>query len=292
MRTDNGMVRRAHPTKQEFSVQEKYTVEDLLYLMQQLRNPDGGCPWDLKQDFASIVPSTIEEAYEVAEAIEAEDFEHLHEELGDLLFQVIFYAQLGREEGRFDFSRIVDTLVRKLVRRHPHVFSSGELYGALDGARHADAIDEAQVKQNWEAIKEGERGAKGESGALGGVALGLPGLTRAAKLQKRASRVGFDWPSIDGVLDKVEEEIAELREAIAAGNRQHAREELGDLLFSCVNAARHLKVDPESALRHCNRKFERRFNAVESALKADGRLPSDASLEELDRLWDKAKEAE
>lgn len=269
-------------------MQKQYTVEDLLYLMARLRNPDGGCPWDLKQDFASIVPSTIEEAYEVAEAIEMEDFEHLHEELGDLLFQVIFYAQLGREQGHFDFSRIVDTLVRKLVRRHPHVFPSGELYGDKGAA----VIDEAQVKQNWEAIKEAERGAKGESGALEGVALGLPAMTRAAKLQKRASRVGFDWPNIDGVLEKIEEEIAELREAIASGDRQHAREEVGDLLFSCVNAARHLKTDPETALRDCNRKFERRFNAVEAALQADGRRPTDASLEELDRLWDKAKAAE
>ena len=269
-------------------MQKQYTVEDLLYLMAQLRNPDGGCPWDLKQDFASIVPSTIEEAYEVAEAIEMEDFEHLHEELGDLLFQVIFYAQLGREQGHFDFSRIVDTLVHKLVRRHPHVFPSGELYGD----KGAEAIEEAQVKQNWEAIKEAERGAKGESGALAGVALGLPAMTRAAKLQKRASRVGFDWPNIDGVLEKIEEEIAELREAIASGDQQHACEEVGDLLFSCVNAARHLKTDPETALRHCNRKFERRFNAVEAALQADGRRPNDASLEELDRLWDKAKAAE
>ncbi|SDZ87655.1 nucleoside triphosphate pyrophosphohydrolase [Microbulbifer marinus] len=269
-------------------MQQRYTVEDLLHLMAQLRNPDGGCPWDLKQSFATIVPSTIEEAYEVAEAIEAEDFEHLHEELGDLLFQVIFYAQLGDEVGHFDFHRIVDTLVRKLVRRHPHVFPSGDLYGN----RRTDAIDEAEVKTNWEAIKAAERGAKGEAGALDGVALGLPALTRAAKLQKRAARVGFDWPNIDGVLAKIEEEIAELREAIAAGNREHAREELGDLLFSCVNAARHLKVDPETALRHCNRKFERRFNAVESELKSQGRQPADASLEELDQLWDKAKNTE
>ncbi|MFC6632142.1 nucleoside triphosphate pyrophosphohydrolase [Microbulbifer taiwanensis] len=270
----------------------QYTVEDLLQLMAQLRNPDGGCPWDLKQSFATIVPSTIEEAYEVAEAIEAEDFEHLNEELGDLLFQVIFYAQLGKEEGHFDFSRIVDTLVRKLLRRHPHVFPSGDLHGALDGETCTDAIDEAQVKQNWEAIKAAERGAKGEAGALDGVARGLPALTRAAKLQKRASRVGFDWPSIGGVLDKIEEEIAELREAVEAGSLEQAREELGDLIFSCVNAARHLKVDPESALRDCNRKFERRFNGVEAELIRQGRRPADASLEELDKLWDRVKSGE
>ncbi|SHE82016.1 ATP diphosphatase [Microbulbifer donghaiensis] len=269
-------------------MRDSYTVEDLQHLMAELRNPDGGCPWDLKQSFATIVPSTIEEAYEVAEAIESEDYAHLREELGDLLFQVIYYAQLGREAGHFDFPRIVDTLVRKVVRRHPHVFPSGELYGD----NRADAIGEEQVKQNWETIKAEERDAKGEGGTLGGVALGLPALTRAAKLQKRAARVGFDWPSIDGVLAKIEEEIGELREAIAAGDRGHAREELGDLLFSCVNAARHLKVDPETALRHCNRKFERRFNAVEAELKEQGRQPADASLAELDQLWDKAKSAE
>ncbi|MFV8781771.1 nucleoside triphosphate pyrophosphohydrolase [Microbulbifer sp. SA54] len=271
-------------------MQEKslFSVEDLQFLMGQLRNPDGGCPWDLKQTFATIVPSTIEEAYEVAEAIEREDFGHLKEELGDLLFQVIFYAQLGREEGHFDFSEIVDTLVRKLVRRHPHVFPSGELYG--DNAN--TGIDEEQIKQNWEAIKASEREAKGESGVLGGVAAGLPALTRAAKLQKRAAQVGFDWPQIDGVLAKVEEEIGELREAIQSGDLDHAQEELGDLLFACVNVSRHLKQDPEAALRHCNRKFERRFGQVEESLRVEGKQPADVTLEELDRLWDMAKNQE
>ncbi|MBY6189746.1 nucleoside triphosphate pyrophosphohydrolase [Microbulbifer agarilyticus] len=268
-------------------MKQNYSVEDLQYLMAQLRNPDGGCPWDLKQSFATIVPSTIEEAYEVAEAIEQEDFEHLHEELGDLLFQVIFYAQLGREEGHFDFTRVVDTLVRKLVRRHPHVFPSGELYGENATAE----IDEQQVKANWEAIKAAERQEKGEGGTLDGVATGLPALTRAAKLQKRASQVGFDWPEIDGVLGKVEEELRELREAIASGDREHTSEELGDLLFSCVNVARHLRQDPESALRKSNRKFEQRFGAVEAALRARDLQPTDVSLEELDRLWDAAKSA-
>ncbi|MCQ3829576.1 nucleoside triphosphate pyrophosphohydrolase [Microbulbifer elongatus] len=268
-------------------MKQTYSVEDLQYLMAQLRNPDGGCPWDLKQSFASIVPSTIEEAYEVAEAIEQEDFEHLHEELGDLLFQVIFYAQLGREDGHFDFSRIVDTLVRKLVRRHPHVFPSGDLYGENQSAE----LDEQQVKANWEAIKAAERAKKGEGGTLAGVATGLPALTRAAKLQKRASQVGFDWPDIHGVLEKVEEELRELREAIASGDQAHAREELGDLMFSCVNVARHLKLDPETALRQSNRKFEQRFGAVEAALAARDQQPADVSLEELDRLWDAAKTA-
>lgn len=264
---------------------QRYNVEDLQFLMSRLRDPESGCPWDLKQTFATIVPSTIEEAYEVAEAIELEDFTHLREELGDLLFQVIFYAQLGREQQHFDFSGIVDTLVRKLVRRHPHVFPSGDLYGD----NRSVAIDEEQIKSNWEAIKATERESKGETGTLGGVAAGLPGLTRAIKLQKRAAQVGFDWPAVDGVLEKVEEELQELREAIAAGDTAHAQEELGDLLFSCVNVARHLKVDPESALRHCNRKFEQRFGAVEAALRERHQQPSDVSLEELDRLWEAAK---
>lgn len=261
--------------------------------MAQLRNPEGGCPWDLKQSFASIVPSTIEEAYEVAEAIENEDFEHLHEELGDLLFQVIYYAQLGAEEALFDFSRIVDTLVRKLVRRHPHVFPTGDLYQASEtasaGGGIGDPVEDVQVKHNWELIKAEERRAKGEAGALAGVAVGLPAMTRAAKLQKRAARTGFDWPDIEGVVQKVEEELAELREALASGDRDHAREELGDLMFSCVNVARHLQVEPETALRHCNRKFEQRFNVVEQLLSESGRNPADASLEELDQLWEAAK---
>lgn len=268
-------------------MKQRYSVEDLQYLMSRLRDPESGCPWDLKQTFASIVPSTIEEAYEVAEAIEREDFAHLREELGDLLFQVIFYAQLGCERQHFDFPGIVDTLVRKLVRRHPHVFPSGDLYGDNPNV----AIDEQQVKANWETIKAAERESKGESGTLGGVAAGLPALTRALKLQKRAAQVGFDWPAIDGVLEKVEEELRELREAIASGDTAHAREELGDLLFSCVNVARHLSVDPETALRQCNRKFEQRFGAVETVLAERNQRPSDVSLEELDQLWEMAKNA-
>ncbi|MDP5208724.1 nucleoside triphosphate pyrophosphohydrolase [Microbulbifer sp. 2205BS26-8] len=266
-------------------MQDEYSLEDLLYLMARLRDPMSGCPWDLKQTFDSIAPCTIEEAYEVAEAIEATDYEHLREELGDLLFQVIFYAQLGREQGCFDFPRIVDTLVRKLVRRHPHVFPDGN----LDGEADTGDVDAVQVKRNWEAIKAAERNVKGDAGVLAGVAVGLPAMTRAAKLQKRASQVGFDWPDIHGVLDKIEEEITELREAVALGDRRHVAEELGDLVFSCVNAARHLKLDPEAILRRSNRKFEQRFGAVESALQARGRRFADVSLRELDRLWKRAK---
>lgn len=267
---------------------EKYSVEDLLYLMARLRDPERGCPWDLKQNFSSIVPSTIEEAYEVAEAIETEDYEHLNEELGDLLFQVVFYAQLGSEAGYFDFSSIVDTLVRKLLRRHPHVFPDGNLYSD----NRAEGVDELKVKENWEAIKAAERGGRGETGTLDGIAFALPALTRAVKLQKRAAGVGFDWKDISGVLDKIEEEIAELRKAIESNDSVAVGEELGDLLFSCVNAARHLQLDPETVLRQTNRKFERRFSAVEAELKKKGRRPVDADPEELNQLWDQVKSKE
>ncbi|MEX2961429.1 nucleoside triphosphate pyrophosphohydrolase [Microbulbifer sp. TYP-18] len=267
---------------------EKYTLDDLLFLMERLRDPESGCPWDRKQDFASIAPSTIEEAYEVAEAIETADFEHLREELGDLLFQVVFYAQLGREQGRFDFSRIVDSLAAKLLRRHPHVFPGGSLYADSPG----NSVDQSTVRQNWESIKAAERDARGQGGALDGVATGLPALTRAGKLQKRAARVGFDWPDLDRVLDKVEEELSELRQAVAAGDCEHAREELGDLLFSCVNAARHLQAEPEGLLRGCNRKFERRFRAMEDTASRGGRRLSDLSADQLEALWVQAKAGE
>ncbi|GMG87606.1 nucleoside triphosphate pyrophosphohydrolase [Biformimicrobium ophioploci] len=265
---------------------EKYNIDDLQYLMARLRDPDGGCPWDLKQTFATIVPSTIEEAYEVAEAIEREDFGHLPEELGDLLFQVIFYAQMGSEQERFSFDGIVHTLVAKLVRRHPHVFPTGE----LRGERREGGLDEQKVRDSWESIKEAERTSKGEQGALAGVATALPALTRAAKLQKRAARTGFDWPDIDQVLAKAQEEIGEVREAIATGDLDAAREEVGDLLFAVVNVARHLKADPETQLRATNRKFERRFAFVESAITGSGRVLEDAGLEEMDAAWDQAKE--
>lgn len=273
-----------------------YSIDDLLSLMARLRNRDGGCPWDIKQDFTSLVPATIEEAYEVAEAIEREDLEHLPEELGDLLFQVIFYAQLGAEQQRFDFAQIVDGLVHKLVRRHPHVFPSGKLDVAqADTAQNRvpqPSLSEAQVKQNWEAIKATERYARGESSVLDGVALGLPATTRAEKLQRRAARVGFDWPGIDGALAKLEEELAELRQAIAVNSREGIQEELGDLLFSCVNVARHLQADPELVLRQCNRKFERRFGTLEQSLAASGKSFAESSLKELDKLWRQVKQGE
>lgn len=264
-----------------------YSIDDLLFLMTRLRDPDGGCPWDLKQNFASIVPHTLEEAYEVADAIAQEDWAHLKDELGDLLFQVIFYAQLGKEDKYFDFSAIVSNLVEKLVRRHPHVFPSGELHGDNDGL----GLSDAEVKANWERIKEQERQGKAEkkAGVLSDIPQALPGLTRAAKLQKRAASVGFDWTETESVLDKMEEELAELREAIKAGKQAEIADEMGDMLFAQVNLARHLGVNPEEAVRGTNQKFERRFGFVEAQVESSGKPWDEFTLDELDQYWDQAK---
>jgi ATP diphosphatase len=269
-----------------------YTVQDLLNLMARLRDPQYGCPWDLKQDYASIVPHTLEEAYEVADAIEQGDFEQLPGELGDLLFQVVYYSQLAREEGRFEFDNVVDGITRKLIRRHPHVFPTGDLYAPLDVPR----LDEQQVKQRWEQIKAEERAQKAPApeqlSLLDDVPAALPALSRAAKLQKRAAQVGFDWPAALPVLDKVREELDEVLQAMAGADPQAVEDEIGDLLFSVVNLARHLKLDPENALRGANRKFERRFRFIEQALRDTQRPIEDCSLEELDALWGDAKRQE
>ncbi|CAD5376356.1 nucleoside triphosphate pyrophosphohydrolase [Pseudomonas sp. OF001] len=271
---------------------DMYRLDDLLHLMARLRDPQYGCPWDLKQDYASIVPHTLEEAYEVADAIERGDFAHLPGELGDLLFQVIYYSQLGREEGRFDFARVVDGITRKLIRRHPHVFPDGDLYGAPDLPRLA----EAAIRQRWEEIKAEERAeqvaAPEQLSLLDDIPQALPALSRAAKLQKRAAQVGFDWPAPLPVLDKLQEELDEVLEAMAEGDQAHIAEEVGDLLFVAVNLARHLKVEPEAALRAANRKFERRFRFIEQALRAAGKAMDDCPLEELDALWGEAKRQE
>lgn len=269
-------------------VVNKYTVEDLLYLMSRLRDPNGGCPWDLKQSFASIVPHTLEEAYEVADAIERQDWTHLNDELGDLLFQVIFYAQLGKEEQYFDFSTIVSNLVTKLVRRHPHVFPDG----TLQSPPAERALTDAEIKQNWERIKQEEREGKDVQSVtrvLDDIPHALPGLTRAAKLQKRASQVGFDWNDAELVLDKIEEELAELREAIRSGDQAAVADEMGDMIFAQVNLARHLNVNPEDAVRGTNKKFERRFGFVEDQVLASGKAWSDFTLDQLDQFWDQAK---
>lgn len=268
-----------------------YTLDDLLHLMARLRDPQYGCPWDLKQNYASIVPHTLEEAYEVADAIERGDFEHLQGELGDLLFQVVYYSQLAREEGRFEFDGVVDSITRKLIRRHPHVFPTGELYAPVD----TPALSDAQVKSRWEEIKAEERAEKSQPeqlSLLDDVPAALPALSRAAKLQKRAATVGFDWPAALPVLDKVREELDEVLQAMADGDVDALEDEVGDLLFTAVNLARHLQQDPEHALRRANRKFERRFRFIEQALRDSGRPIEDCDLDELDALWGEAKRQE
>jgi ATP diphosphatase len=269
-----------------------YQLDDLLHLMARLRDPQHGCPWDLKQDYASIVPHTLEEAYEVADAIERGDFAHLPGELGELLFQVVYYSQLAREEGRFDFAQVVDGITSKLIRRHPHVFADGDLYGAVDVPK----LDEAAVKQRWEAIKAEERAEKAAApeqlSLLDDVPTALPSLSRAIKLQKRAAQVGFDWPEALPVVDKVREELDEVLEAMSENDADAIAEEIGDLLFVVSNLARHLKVEPENALRAANAKFERRFRFIEQALRDAGRNMEDCALDELDALWGEAKKLE
>lgn len=255
-------------------------INRLLEIMSALRHPKTGCPWDSKQTFATIVPYTLEEAYEVADTIERGDMRELKDELGDLLFQVVFYAQMAKEQGLFDFSDVVDAINDKLVRRHPHVFDDVKFE------------NEQAVHDNWEKSKAAERDKKSESekaSLLDGVARSLPALKRAQKLQKRAARVGFDWPAVEPVLDKLDEEIAELREALVAGDKAAQQEEMGDLIFTCVNLARHLDVDSEEALRHCNHKFEKRFGYIEQSLQRQGREMSHCSSDELESLWQAAK---
>ena len=250
-------------------------------IMRALRDPETGCPWDIEQTFATIAPYTIEEAYEVAYAIEREAWDELKCELGDLLFQSVFHAQMAEEAGLFSLYDVADTMSDKMVTRHPHVF----------GAESRNKSAEQQTR-DWEAIKAAERAGKAEKGTLDGVALGLPALLRAHKLQKRAARVGFDWPSAREVLDKILEESQELVEAQAEADQEHILEEYGDLMFVMANLGRHLGVEPEAALRAANAKFERRFGRVEALLAARGKRPEDSDLSEMDALWTTAKEEE
>jgi len=277
---------------------KNYNLDDLLYLMSRLRDPETGCPWDIKQTFASIVPHTIEEAYEVADAIEKQDYPHLKEELGDLLFQVIFYSQMGKEQQHFEFEDIIHTLVQKLVRRHPHVFPSGELHSENNDIRLSDD----EIKGRWEQIKAQEREEKELAASpqksqsdyvsiLSDIPNVLPALQRAEKLQKRAATVGFDWPEATPVLDKIEEEIGELREAMAENNQANIQDELGDLMFAMTNLARHVNVKSEMAVRSTNQKFVDRFQYIEQVLHEKGVALEDASLEEMEALWQKAKQA-
>lgn len=258
----------------------------LLAIMERLRDPERGCPWDLEQTFATIVPYTIEEAYEVADTIDREAWHALRGELGDLLFQIVFYAQLAREAGLFDFNDIVRGAADKMERRHPHVFGTESVASA------------AAQTAAWERHKAGERHAEASAGerapsVLDGVAKALPALSRAIKLQARVARVGFDWPDLGPVLKKLDEELAEIRKAFAEGSGpERLKDELGDLLFVCANLARHLKIDAEASLRKANDKFDRRFRRVEALLKARGKRPEGSTLEEMDRLWEEAKREE
>ncbi len=256
-------------------------IARLQEIMQRLRDPDTGCPWDIAQDFDSIAPYTIEEAYEVADAIERRAWDELEGELGDLLLQTVYHAQIGQEAGHFTFDSVANAISDKMVARHPHVFGTE--------SRDKSA---AQQTRDWEAIKAAERADKAQHGTLDGVAIHLPALTRAVKLQMRAARVGFDWPDSVNVIDKIVEEARELQEARDRLTEVEVKEEFGDLLFAIANLARHLGLDPEEALRAANAKFTRRFNAVEVGLEARGKRPKDSDLAEMDALWDAAKAAE
>lgn len=253
-------------------------IERLLEIMRRLRDPDTGCPWDVEQDFSTIAPYTIEEAYEVADAIDRQAWDELAGELGDLLFQSVFHAQVAEEAGHFTFQDVVRIMSDKMVSRHPHVF----------GDQSRDKSAEQQTR-DWEAIKAAERAGKAQKGTLDGVAVGLPALLRAYKLQKRAARVGFDWPDAGFVIDKIREESAELVEARDTLTAEAIEEEFGDLMFVMANLGRHLGIEPEAALRKANAKFIRRFEGVEAKLAALGKAPADSDLAEMDALWDAVK---
>ncbi|MGA2492152.1 MAG: nucleoside triphosphate pyrophosphohydrolase [Roseiarcus sp.] len=273
-------------------MQPSRDISRLNEIMAALRTPETGCPWDLEQTFATIVPYTLEEAYEVADAIERGDVANLREELGDLLLQVVFHARMAEEDGRFDFGDVVDAITRKLIRRHPHVFGD------------ARDLSSDEVKALWGRIKAEEKRERAEArraagvpaeeatGALAGVPLALPALTRALKLQEKAGKVGFDWNDPRAVLAKLREEIDEVEAELDANDAHRVAGEVGDLLFAVANLARHVRVDPEAALRSANAKFERRFAHIESRLGEVGRAPADATLDEMEALWSEAKQRE
>lgn len=279
-------VREARPTVSVRGVKPSRDISRLIEIMAALRTPGSGCPWDLEQNFRTIAPYTLEEAYEVAEAIERDDLDQLREELGDLLLQVVFHARMAQEQNAFDFGDVIQAITEKLIRRHPHVFAD------------ADGRTAVAVKGLWERIKAEEKAAKAArtgqeapSGALAGVPVALPALSRALKLQDKAGAVGFDWNDPKAVLAKIREEADEIEAALDQGAAEAAAE-VGDLLFAVVNLARHLKADPEALLRATNLKFQRRFESIERALAARGKAPKDADLAEMDALWDEAKRAE
>ncbi|RBP81866.1 nucleoside triphosphate pyrophosphohydrolase [Marinomonas rhizomae] len=260
------------------------SVTQLQYLMRCLRDKEFGCAWDKKQTYKSIAPYTLEETYEVLDAIEREDFEHLKEELGDLLFQVVFYAQMAEEEQRFTFDDIATGIVEKMLRRHPHVFPNGDItrFG------EPTTLTEEQISEQWQQIKDQEKGSV-DRGLLAEVPVSMPALMQAVKIQQKVAKVGFDWPDVAPVFSKIREELDELEEAMQEQNRLHVEEEMGDVLFAVSNLARHLKVSPDVALNKTNIKFRHRFGRVESLVAAMNKKLTDCSLEELDSYWDQAK---
>ena len=282
-------------TENDSGLEALTAIDRLIAIMTMLRDKQHGCPWDLEQTIKSLLPYTLEEVYEVADAIENNDLVELEDELGDLLFQVIFYAQIAKEQGAFDFQDIATAITDKLVRRHPHVFPDGDVekFGIQQD------ISAQQVVVNWEAIKELEREEKSKKGGkqvaqevesiLDDLPRALPAMERARKLQKRAAQVGFDWVEIAPVLEKLKEEVAEFEEALARGDLERMSDELGDVLFATINLARHSKIEPEVALRSTNQRFETRFKWIEAALSQQDKVFKDANLEELDALWDQAK---
>lgn len=289
----------------------RYELKDLLYLMKRLRDPKTGCPWDIKQRFSSIVPHTIEEAYEVAEAIRSQDWPHLEEELGDLLFQVIFYSQLGSEKDLFDFSSVIDVLVTKLIRRHPHVFPGGNLSDQRDPEI---CLSDDEIKMQWQVIKQQEKELKALRSLahtpintplpkpefelvdyLQDIPMSLPALTQADKIQKKVSQRGFDWNDIKGVIDKVKEELREVEEEIEDANEERLTHEIGDLIFASVNLSRHLGINPEQALREANQRFSERYSLAAKSLSQKGRTldignSRKVSAEEMELAWQDAKE--
>ena len=265
-------------------MERAYDIEDLKRLMERLRDPAYGCPWDLKQTYQSIAPFTLEECLELIDALEQSDYEHVEEELGDLLFQVIFYAQLGKEEGRFDFDSVVSGITVKLLRRHPHVFKDGELEGVIE-----DRTSMATIKANWEKTKAEERAGRSQTSVMDDVPATLGALSRAQKLQKRAATVGFDFSSVSEVSACLLGEYREVEQAMASGDQNEIENELGDVLFTVVNIARHLKVDSEAALRKANRRFEARIRSAERDAADEGTSLMEESAERLDERWQKAK---
>tara|TARA_R110001606_G_scaffold120710_1_gene252539 strand:+ start:1029 stop:1877 length:849 start_codon:yes stop_codon:yes gene_type:complete len=275
---------------------KEYRIDDLLNLMEKLRDPQFGCSWDRKQSLRTLTGYTLEEVYEVIDAVETGDDAQLQDELGDLLFQVVFYAQIAKEEGRFEFNEVIASITEKLLRRHPHVFpdASLESFGNSDLALNAE-----QVAQRWEEIKNEERAQKADSedantqpSVLDDIPSSLPALDRARKLQKRAASVGFDWRAVQGVIAKVKEELTELEAELEQGDQQRIEQEFGDLMFSCVNLARHLQIDPESSLRGSNRKFEARFRAIESLAKEGSEGLKTLNEVQLNELWTQVKALE